>query len=164
MTSGGLSAIAIAISFLALAFNALTYRDRRRQERRDLFLKLHERLLELDLQRGRRLLFDHGKTKEQITALRRERPEEYDLINRAIGMLEVAAMYVERKYVSKDDFLAEWGFVYGRVWEASGPFLDVRFGGVRGGDRGWPRFRKLGPEAAETLGPSTARPDEDLPA
>jgi hypothetical protein len=112
-----------------------------------LFLKLHERLVEPDLQRGRRLVFTHAKTVDDVIELRDRQAAEFDLINRALSMLDIAGLYVERNYIVKEDFLSEWGTALGPIWLASDPFLQVRFGGTRG----WPHFRALGQEAAEAL-------------
>ncbi|MCM0678283.1 hypothetical protein NCC78_26945 [Micromonospora phytophila] len=150
------SSASLLISIAAVAFTGLAYRDRRRQDRRDLFLKLHERLVEADLQRGRRLLFTRAQTLESVLQLRDEEPDNFDLINRAIAMLDVAGLYVDRKYVDKQDFLAEWGGVYGRAWLAADAFLAVRLGDLRGGRQGWPYFRALGVEAAAALDPEPA--------
>ena len=156
------SSASLLISIAALAFTGLTYRDRRRQDRRDLFLKLHERLVETDLQRGRRLLFTQAQTIESVLKLRDEEPDNFDLINRAIAMLDVAGLYVTKKYVDKQDFLAEWGPVYGRAWLAADAFLAVRLGGLRGGQHGWPYFQALGAEAAVALGPEPAPARESV--
>jgi hypothetical protein len=146
------SSASLLISLTALTFTGLTYRDKRKQDRRDLFLKLHERLVDPELQRGRKLLFTHAGTREAVIALRDEEPEVFDAINRALAMYDIAAMYIAKEYIGKKDFLEEWGPSYGRCWLAAQPFLEVRFGDLpSGGLRGWPHFRQLGPEAAGTL-------------
>ena len=156
------SFFSVLISLTALTLTGLTYRDRRKQDRRDLFLKLHERLVEPDVQRGRRLLFTEATTVEAVRELREQQPEIFDQINRAIAMLDIAGMYVARGYIDKDDFLSEWSGVYGRAWLASQPFLEVRLGGIRAGrNPGWPHFRALGAEAAELLEPVTPPPTTD---
>ncbi|GAA3335891.1 hypothetical protein GCM10020358_05950 [Amorphoplanes nipponensis] len=48
-------------------------------------------------------------------------------------MLDVAGMYVAKGYIDRADFLAEWGTVYGRVWLACQPFLEVRLSGIATG-------------------------------
>jgi hypothetical protein len=144
--------VSVVISLVAVAFTVLSYRDRREQDRRDLFLKLHEKLIDADLQRGRRLIFTRAATVEDVEWLRDHEPEQYDLVNRAVAMFDVAGMYV-----AKNDFMAEWGPSYGRLWLASQSFLTVRFGDIpSGGVRGWPHFRTLGTEAAEALDPDPA--------
>jgi len=142
------SSASVLISLTALTLTGLSYRDRRKQDRRDLFLKLHERLVEPDLQRGRRLMFAHAQTTEAVKELREQKPELYDQINRALAMFDIAGMYITKGYINKKDFMAEWGSVYGRAWLAAQPFLEVRFGGIHSdGQRGWPHLRTLGPEA-----------------
>ncbi|GAA3939994.1 hypothetical protein [Actinoplanes auranticolor] len=145
--------VSVLISMTALTLTGLTYRDRRKQDRRDLFLRVHERLVEPDLQRGRRLIFTRAQTVEAVIDLREHEPEIYDQINRAVAMLDIAGMYITKNYIDKDDFMAEWGPAYGRIWLAAQPFLEVRLGGIRSGGSGWPHFRLLGPEAANALEP-----------
>jgi hypothetical protein len=157
------SSASLLISLAALAFTGFSFRDRRRQDRRDLFLKVHERLLDPDLQRGRRLLFSHAQTVEAVIELRDQHLEEFDLINRSLAMFDVAGMYAAKNYIDGRDFLAEWGLSYGRCWIAADAFLQVRFGSVPGGDaRGWPHFRRLGPVAAGALDPIPAPRPSDL--
>ncbi|MET8909948.1 hypothetical protein [Micromonospora sp. NPDC004551] len=151
----------LLISIAALAFTGLSYKDRRGQDRRDLFLKLHERLVEADLQRGRRLLFTRAQTVESVQRMRDEEPDNFDLINRAVAMLDVAGLYVARKYVDKQDFLAEWGGVYTQAWLSADAFLTVRLGEPRDGREGWPHFRALGAEAAAALGRPDPTPTPD---
>lgn len=147
---GPVAVLPVAISLVALIVSGLTYRDRRQQDRRDLFLKLHERLLEPELQRGRRLLHTKARTVRDVEALRDSSPDEYDLVNRAVAMSDVAAMYVARGYVDRDDFVGEWGVAYGRLWLAAEAFLEVRLR-YPGGEAGWPHFRSLGRELADAI-------------
>ncbi len=151
------------ISLTALTIAGLTYRDRRKQDRRDLFLKLHERMVEPDLQRGRRLLFTRARTVEDVKRLREDEPGVFDDINRAVWMLDIAGMYVAKNYVDKDDFVAEWGSVFGRAWRGAQPFLEVRIAGLPGGSPGWPYFRALGMEMAAALEPEQPIADDQQP-
>lgn len=145
------SLISVVISLTALTIAGLTYRDRRKQDRRDLFLKLHERMVDSDLQRGRRLLFTRAQSVADVNRIRADEPDVFDQINRAVAMLDIAGMYVAKKYVDKDDFVAEWGSAYGRAWIAAQPFLEVRLAGLRGGTPGWPYFRDLGTELSASF-------------
>ena len=151
------STLSLFVSLLAVAFTGLSFRDRRRRDSRDLFLKLHGRLIDPDLQRGRRLLFEQARTTEQVRRLRDQRPEEFDQVNRAVAMYDIAGMYVERGYVDRELFLAEWGKTYGRAWLASAAFLTVRFGAQA---QGWSHFRSLGRQAAAIF-PAQVDPDQD---
>jgi Tfp pilus assembly protein PilN len=51
-----LTVISIVLACAAFLFSIFTWRERRSQDQRDLFLKRHERLIDIDLQHGRRIL------------------------------------------------------------------------------------------------------------
>jgi hypothetical protein len=99
--------IPIVISCAAFVFSVFTWRERRAQDQRDLFLRIHERLVDVDLQRGRRVLFQMVQSIEDARALFQDRREDSDLANRALAMLDVAALYVERGYVDRDLFATQ---------------------------------------------------------
>jgi len=77
----------------AFAFSIFNWRERKRQDQRDLFLKIHERLVDMDLQRGRRIIYLDVHSVEQAKALFQKRPADYDLGDRALAMLDLAALY-----------------------------------------------------------------------
>jgi hypothetical protein len=89
-----ISSIALGISLLAFCFGIFSWLEHKRQDKRDLFLKINERLAEIDLQRGRRILYRDVNSKEDAKALLDKRPDDYDLANRALAMLDIAALYV----------------------------------------------------------------------
>lgn len=62
-----------------------------------------------DLQRGRRVLFQMVQSIEDAQALFQDRREDSDLANRALAMLDVAALYVERGYIDRDLFVSRMG-------------------------------------------------------
>ncbi len=107
---------AIVISVAAFAINLINLIDRRRQDRRDLFLKLHERLIDPDLQNGRRLLYQRVHNQADAGRLREDHPDDYQLVNRALAMFDVFSLYVEKGYVDRDVALEEWGHVIARAW------------------------------------------------
>ena len=147
-----ISSIALSISLFAFIFSIFSWIERKRQDRRDLFLEINERLVEIDLQRGRRIIYRDVHSAEDAEALFRERPEDYDLANRALAMLDVAALYEEQRYIDSKLFMREWGPVYARIRENSGYFIAQRIArSAAPVYPAWPHFQSLARRAAAEL-------------
>ena len=147
-----ISFVALAISLAAFIFSIFNWRERKLQDQRDLYLKIHERLVDIDLQRGRRIIYRDIHSAENAEALFRERPEDYDLANRALAMLDLAALYEEQRYIDGKLFMREWGPVYARIYENSGHFIDERIArSVAPVHPAWPHFQSLAKRAAELV-------------
>lgn len=158
------SSIALAISLAAFIFSVHNWRERKRQDQRDLYLKIHERLVEIDLQRGRRIIYRDVHSAEDAEALFRERPEDYDLANRALAMLDVAALYEEQGYIDSKLFMDEWGPVYARIRENSGYFIAERIAhSVAPAHPAWPHFQSLARRAGELPQTESRQAVEGLP-
>ena len=150
--------ISIVLSSAAFLFGVFTWRERKSQDQRDLFLKMHERLIDMDLQSGRRILVQTIHSAKDASALFRDSPDQYDLANRALAMLDVAALYVERGYIDKSLFMGEWGAVYGRILDSAQYFIvDREARNTAYSNRSWPHFRALADEARGSISavPST---------
>jgi hypothetical protein len=144
------SVISIAIACSAFAFSLFTWRERRSQDQRDLLLRVHERLIDIELQRGRRILYQRVNSVEDAAALFRESPDDYDLANRALAMMDMVALYVESNYIDRQVFLKEWGPTYARVWESGQHFVAERVSRqARYPWPAWPHFQLLGTQCAE---------------
>ncbi|NKG22392.1 hypothetical protein [Paeniglutamicibacter terrestris] len=74
-----------------------------------MFLSIHNSLISLDIQNGRRLLFNKINSPEDPSELLSSDPRAYDQINRALAMYDVLGLYVKRKYVDKSWVMDEWG-------------------------------------------------------
>lgn len=118
--------ISILISCGAFVLSIYTWRERIVKDQRDLFLRLHERLLDVELQHGRRILFRQVNSVEDARSLFQDKPDFYDLANMALAMLDTAALYVERKYIDGELFMQEWGYTYKNILEHARYFLDER--------------------------------------
>ena len=138
-------AIPVGISLLAVGVSLLLWWDQRRQDKRNLFLKIHEALVDPDLQEGRRLLFARTWTQEDVEKCRLDRPNEYQLINRALAMLDIFALYVEKKYVIKQMVLEEWSHIVTRAATYGQPFIEDR--AARHQFRPFPHLQGLAEEA-----------------
>jgi hypothetical protein len=144
--------IPIVISCAAFAFSVFTWRERKAKDQRDLFLRIHERLIDVDLQRGRGILFQGGEVKstEDAQKLFKDRRKDYEVVNRTLAMPDIAALYVERGYIDSELFFQEWGFTYASILEHAEYFIDERASRiVRSAGRSWQHFRFLAGQAAK---------------
>lgn len=140
-------AIALTISVAAFGFSLLSYFQQRSKDRRDLFLSIHQTLIEPDLQQGRRLLNASTHDIDSIHALHEADPAGYQQINRALAMFDIFSMYVNRKYVNENLALEEWGHTVAHTWVNAQPFIAARE--RRDGYLPWAGLRSFGPRAVE---------------
>jgi hypothetical protein len=97
--------------------------DSRRRERRDMFLKIHETLINDDLQRGRQLLFIKVTDECSVESLN---PDEYRDVNRALGTYNILGLYLKNGCVNERDVLDLWAEPVYNAWRAALPFIDHR--------------------------------------
>lgn len=97
-----LAGAALTVSLWALTFNWM-------KSKQDTFLSIHDKLIAVDLQEGRRLLFAKIKSPADADRLLAEDMESYQKINRALAMYDVLGLYVKRRYVFKSWVMEEWG-------------------------------------------------------
>lgn len=90
--------VAIATAALAVSLTALvmTYR-------RDLFLRIHERLASVDLQEGRRLI--HKLLRDDGVVVAGLTSDQYAQINHTLSSMNVACFYYARGYISPEDMI-----------------------------------------------------------
>lgn len=131
----------LSIALLALTLNVVTYLDRRKQDRRDLFLTMHERLIDVQSQEGRRIIYDNCKTLDDITELRAKNGDAYKLANRSLALLDAFGIYVNRGYIARGEVFQEWGVSLVQFHEAADAFLQYR--GSEYGGEAWPNFQRL---------------------
>ena len=144
--------IPIGISCAAFAFSVFTWRERKVKDQRDLFLRVHERLVDVDLQRGRRIIYQDVNSVQDVQHLMRERPGDYDTANRALAVLDIAALYVERGYLDEQLFMQEWGLEYANILKHAQYFIDERASqAVASADKTWPHLQFLGARATRHL-------------
>lgn len=97
-----LAGAALTVSLTALTFNWL-------KAKQDTYLSIHDKLVAVDLQEGRRLLFTKIKSSADADNLLKDDPQSYQKINRALAMYDVLALYVRRRYIFKSWVMEEWG-------------------------------------------------------
>lgn len=93
--------VAVLVALGTYAFNWA-------KTRKELFLKIHEQLMALELQEGRRLLHKLVDPSQAELGIDPE-SADYQKINRAVAMFDVMGMYAYLGYIPKSWVLEEWG-------------------------------------------------------
>lgn len=136
----------IAIAVAALAVSLSTFLTSRWRDRRDLFLRIHERLASVDQQRGRLMIHRMKSRGTRVTDLSED---EYEAINNALSVLNVACFYYLRRYISRKDMLRTWSVSILRAFDAAQPFLNYR--NSLTGTRTWPELQTFTADAERYL-------------
>ncbi|BCW41957.1 hypothetical protein StoSoilB3_34920 [Arthrobacter sp. StoSoilB3] len=132
----------IYVTTLALFVSIAAFVHNRRKSTRDAFLAIHEKMFDLEIQEGRGILFEKISTLDDAKRMRKEDPESFRKVNRAIAMWDVLAMYVNRGYLPKQIVMEEWGRNLAKYRKRV-----LIFGEVRG--KRWEHYEKLSKEACE---------------
>lgn len=114
-----------------------------RADKRDLFLRIHEMLLEPEAVQGRRRLY-RVETVEDARAIHAEQ-EVYTNVHRSLALFDLLAKYVRNGWIDERIALEEWGR---SLTQARGPglvFIEVRSEEVKW--RSWPDFLDLAERA-----------------
>ncbi|MFL6108973.1 MAG: hypothetical protein ACJ72L_18590 [Marmoricola sp.] len=146
MNSSALPWLSLSIALLALAINGWTFVDRRRIDRRDLFMKLHEAMLEPDLQRGRMILYRQCGSKQAVEKMAVDGIESFLLANRALAMFDLMARYVETGHIDREDAMEEWAYSTSNLYVKAEHFLAYR--SAEAGRRAWTNFVDFAEAAA----------------
>jgi len=117
--------MATIISTVALLLSVTAFVQNRMNGRRDLLLKVHDRLLGAEQQHGRRLLFrmaEEGRAAKDLTE------EEFAAINHALSQMNVLAYLLRKRYVPRRDASELWGLTMARAWRAAQTvgFIELR--------------------------------------
>lgn len=131
----------IVISLVALAVSAATFNLRLRSESRDLFLKVHEKLLEPDLMEGREILYALTSP-DDVDALPRESRSK---LFRLFALYDVLALYVRQGWIPPVLVLDEWSESLKRSREPGAHFIAWRH---RVTSKAWPHYQWLAGMAA----------------
>jgi hypothetical protein len=92
-----IATVAVGLSFATATLN-------RRQRRQDMFLRVHEMLIDIEMQRGRRLLYQCGRDGR----LPPEESDDFARISRALSVHNTVAVYVRRGIVPRRWILEGW--------------------------------------------------------
>ena len=138
--------VSLAISSAALALSLGAFLTTRWRDRRDLLLRVHERMVAADQQRGRRLIYEMSARRTRVEDLS---DDDYVLVNNALASLNNLGIYYRRRYVRRKDILELWALPVVRLLRAAEPFLAHRDGLV--GTRTWPELRSFASDAENYL-------------
>ncbi|MBT2527953.1 hypothetical protein J7E91_21650 [Streptomyces sp. ISL-99] len=141
----------MAISILAFGISIFSLVDRKRLDKRDLTLKLHETLISPELQAGRHILFNLDR---EVTELSRE---EYGSANRALATLDVAGFYCAKGYINEGDFLDLWSPSLAKLKHKAAPFLAHRDAERPADLPAWPYLENLLTKPRGILTPANVR-------
>jgi hypothetical protein len=132
----------VAISAAAFAVSLSTLHINRRRDKRDLFLRVHERLAAVEQQRGRKFLYE---MREQRRSVAEVTTEEREVIDHALSMLNVACFYFVRRYISRKDLKRQWALSIVRTVNAAEPYIAYR--DAQRGTQTWPDLLRFTSEA-----------------
>ncbi|GAB2994711.1 DUF2800 domain-containing protein [Amycolatopsis acidiphila] len=132
--------MAIVLSFIALLFSAFVFLYNRRASKRDLYVRMHDQLLDADRQHGRRVLFELAEQNQQPGDLT---SEEHRYANHALATLELFGFLYFKRYIPRRDALEMWGITITRLVDAGeqSGFLALR--DAQNGMPVWPYLRRL---------------------
>lgn len=140
-----LALASLTVSAVALGYTFWRARQERQLARTTLFMTLHRALIEPDIQIGRRRLRDAESTEKFARQARSTNPAEreaYAQVGRALAMLDVLGLHVEKNLVDKDLVLGEWRGNLAELRPAIEMYLPTR------APDAWPHLRMLLAEAA----------------
>ncbi|GAA5188406.1 hypothetical protein GCM10023346_00370 [Arthrobacter gyeryongensis] len=102
---------AVSIAGLAFAVAILTFCFNWRKSKTDLFISMHEKLIDPAVQNGRKVISDKVKG---IGTIHHLTTTEFESANRALALYDTLAMYARRRYIIKRDFIGTWGLAMHR--------------------------------------------------
>jgi hypothetical protein len=132
--------ITLAISITAMSLTTYTVIQTRRQRRADTFIRLHELLIQPDVQRGRRLLFEAAEGKPMPAS----GTVEWDEINRSLALYDTLGLYVAHHFVDRETTLDVWHHSLRAIREPAEHFIAQR----QSRWRPWPHLSRLFEAAA----------------
>jgi|HubBroStandDraft_5_1064220.scaffolds.fasta_scaffold71487_2 hypothetical protein len=138
--------LSIAISAGALGVSLSTLVISRYRDRRDLLLKVLDRLTTPEQQNGRRLIHQMASAGVNIDDLT---SEQYTQMNNAFATLNVLSIYYQRRYLRRKDVLALFALNVARIYRDGEAFLSHRraFAGITP----WPELDALAEDATTYL-------------
>jgi hypothetical protein len=127
------------LSAAAVTISISTFAASRRRDRRDLFLRVHERLVTTEQQESRRLIHELG---EQGKRVEDYTDDERARVNNALAAFNVLGIYYKRRYIRRKDVLEFWAVPLLRLMPSAEPYLKRRDSfGTTGQE--WPELRAL---------------------
>jgi hypothetical protein len=130
--------MATVISCAALLVSITVFLQSRRVSRRELLLKVHDQLLGLERQQGRRLLFQMAEDGRSLSDLT---DEQFAAINHSLSQMNVLAYLHLKRYVPRRDVIVLWGTTAARSWQAATKVGFIQLRDRQNVTPVWPFFR-----------------------
>ncbi|MFD1248493.1 hypothetical protein ACFQ3F_11910 [Nocardioides ginsengisoli] len=140
-----LTVLALFVSGGALFLGVVNFRRARRLDKRDLFLRMHETLLEPGVVAGRRALYEIREPKHAEALVYHE--DTLTQVYRALAMFDVLALYVDNGWIDEATVLDEWGNSLTRSIEPAKFFIEARYKTTQW--HSWPHYRALAEKARQ---------------
>lgn len=141
-----IAAISVAISVLAFGFSLFAFLDGRRRDQRDIYIKVHQLLVDRKLERGRYLLLQKVIDEDSVGRLT---DNEWGLINRAMAAFNTLGLLLAKGYVEERDVMDIWAPSICRAWKVAQPYIAYRE--RLQGYRPWKYFAFLAEKAQQHL-------------
>src|SRR4051812_19087529 len=131
-------------SAAALALSVWNFWRAHVADKRNMFLRMHETLIEPDVVKGRRALYNITSRDAAHTSCDDE--EETTRIYRALALWDVMGLYVESGWVKRDTVLKEWSTSLVRSKGPAELWMAERYQDVQWHE--WPHYKDLVDAAA----------------
>ncbi|WP_319325272.1 hypothetical protein [Streptomyces europaeiscabiei] len=140
--SVGIAGLSLLVAASAYWFSRYSWKRRKEQNRRDLFLELHAKLSSKEQMQGRRILRERVKSVGDAEELR-DRPEDASQVYSALAMLDILGLYVDEDFVDGPLVLAEWGHVVVELHSHAQYVLTERRANGGSFRSQWPHYQTL---------------------
>lgn len=90
------------------------------------FFNIHERLMSVEVQGGRRLLYEYSEKGKDWGEVFKKRPNDFEQINHALGGYQTLAQYARLRHVSRRRVGQVWHGRIRRSWPEIEAFISWR--------------------------------------
>jgi hypothetical protein len=139
-----ITALGAIFSLAAVVLGVVNFRRARKLDKRDLFLRMHETMIQPDAVAGRRALYKITSPKDAETSCMNDVTSSQ--IYRALALFDVLALYVESGWIDEGTVLKEWSNSLARSQEPARLWIAARYKGVHW--HSWPHYQSLAKMAA----------------
>lgn len=123
-------------ALLAFIVALLTYRFTLHKHQKDLFVQVHDKLIDPEIQKGRGILAERVGKKSDVGRLS---DVDFRLVNASLALYDTLAMYTQNQDLKLEHVRETWGTAMHRQAGAIRVFIDYREDNDR--YRSWPHLR-----------------------
>lgn len=116
----------VLVALVAVVFSFIAFVWTRRATKNADFFQLHDRLMSLEVQRGRRLLMQADPSRRSWARIHTKRPDEWDAINHAVGVDHMLAQFYIARLVAPKRVETTWFSRIRVAWPQMESFVDYR--------------------------------------